>query len=223
MEQHKLLQKQIKKFLTDDCLENPLLKNFINAINDSYFCFERDKEIMNHAFQESEKEYQTINNSLKSEYELKKQSIANLYDSLDLIDENYTAIHVDDDADDLLFISKYLNQQVEKQKKNETAINLLVLMQQLLMEIATNYINIPAEKINETKSHTLQRLAHFVSADRAYIFEYDYQNQTCSNTFEWCNDGIEPQLENLQNIPFEVMKDWVDSNAKGETMSKKSL
>jgi hypothetical protein len=58
MEQHKLLQKQIKKFLTDDCLENPLFKNFINAINDSYFCFERDKEIMNHAFQESEKEYQ---------------------------------------------------------------------------------------------------------------------------------------------------------------------
>jgi PAS domain S-box-containing protein len=219
MEQHKLLQKQIKKFLTDDCLDNPLLKNFINAINDSYFSFERDKEIMNHAFQESEKEYQTINNSLKSEYELKKQSIANLYDSLDLIDENYAAIHVDDDADDLLFISKYLNQQVEKQKKNETAINLLVLMQQLLMEIATNYINIPAEKINETKSHTLQRLARFVSADRAYIFEYDYQNKTCSNTFEWCNEGIEPQLENLQNIPFEVMKDWVDSNSKGETMS----
>jgi hypothetical protein len=97
MEQHKLLQKQIKKFLTDDCLYNPLLKNFINAVNDSYFSFERDKEIMNHAFQESEKEYQTINNSLKSEYELKKQSIANLYDSLDLIDENYAASHVDDD------------------------------------------------------------------------------------------------------------------------------
>lgn len=219
MEQHKLLQKQIKKFLTDDCIANPLFQNFINAVNDSYFSFERDKEIINHAFQESEKEYQSINKSLKSEYELKKQSIANLYDSLDLMDENYAAIHDDDDADDLLFISKYLNQQVEKQIKNETAINLLVLMQQLLMEIATNYINIPAEKINETKSQTLQRLAHFVSADRAYIFEYDYQNQTCSNTFEWCNEGIVPQLENLQNIPFEVMKDWVDSNAKGETMS----
>jgi hypothetical protein len=34
MEQHKLLQKQIKKFLTDDCLDNPLLKNFINAVNE---------------------------------------------------------------------------------------------------------------------------------------------------------------------------------------------
>jgi hypothetical protein len=49
--------------------------------------------------------------------------ISNLYDSLDLIDENYAAIHVDDDADDLLFISKYLNKKVEKQKKTVKDVN----------------------------------------------------------------------------------------------------
>ena len=73
MEYHKLLQKQIKKHLTPDCTENPLFKNFIQAVNDSYNSFEIDKEISNHAFQEREKEYNAINNSLKEEYELKKQ------------------------------------------------------------------------------------------------------------------------------------------------------
>lgn len=219
MEQHKLIKRQINKFLTAELLQNPMVLNFINAINDSYFSFERDKEILNHAFYESEKEYQSLNNSLKFEYELKKQSISKLYDSLDIIDENHSDINVDDDTDDLLFISKYLNLQVEKQKKNELAINSLVLLQQMLMEIASDFINISHDKINETKFQTLKKLGQFVTADRAYIFEYNFKNQTCSNTFEWCNDGTEPQLENLQNISLDLMKEWVNSNRRGEIMS----
>ena len=219
MEQHKLLKRQINKFLTAELLQNPMVLNFINAINDSYFSFERDKEILNHAFYESEKEYQSLNNSLKFEYELKKQSISKLYDSLDIIDENHSDINVDDDTDDLLFISKYLNLQVEKQKKNELAINSLVLLQQMLMEIASDFINISHDKINETKFQTLKKLGQFVTADRAYIFEYNFKNQTCSNTFEWCNDGTEPQIEKLQNISLDLMKEWVDSNRRGEIMS----
>jgi PAS domain S-box-containing protein len=221
MEQHKLLQKQIKKFLTDDCLTNPLFQNFINAINDSYFSFERDKEIMNHAFQESEKEYQIINSTLNKEYELKKQSIAKLYDSIKLIDNNYSVLknNEQENFDDIFFISKYLNHQVENKINNELAINSFVLLQQVLMEIASDFINLPSDKINDIKNLTLKKLGQFVTADRAYIFEYDFKNQTCSNTFEWCNEGIEPQLENLQNVPLELMKEWVDSNARGEIMS----
>ena len=67
MEYHKLLQKQINKHLTPDCIENPSVKNFIQAVNDSYISFQIDKEITNHAFQESEKEYNAINQSLKKE------------------------------------------------------------------------------------------------------------------------------------------------------------
>jgi PAS domain S-box-containing protein len=219
MEQHKLLKRQINKFLTEDLLQNQTVLNFINAINDSYFSFERDKEILNHAFYESEKEYQSLNSSLKLEYELKKQSISKLYDSLDIIDENHSDINLNDEVDDLLFISKYLNLQVEKQKKNELAINSLVLLQQMLMEIASDFIKISPDKINETKFQTLKKLGQFVTADRAYIFEYDFKNQTCSNTFEWCNEGVEPQLENLQNISLDLMKEWVDSNLRGEIMS----
>lgn len=221
MEQHKLLQKQINKFLTDDCLTNPLFQNFINAINDSYFSFERDKEIMNHAFQESEKEYQIINNKLKAEFELKKQSISKLYDSIELINKNSSDVinNEQENLDDIFVISKYLNNQVENQINNEIAINSFVLLQQILMEIASDFINLPTNKINEVKNNTLEKLGQFVSADRAYIFEYDFKNQTCSNTFEWCNEGVEPQLENLQNVPLELMKEWVDSNARGEIMS----
>ena len=120
---HKLLNRQITKYLTPESTENPLFKEFIQAVNDSYMSFERDKELMNHAFQESEIEYNGINESLKNEFELKKQSISNLYDSLETLEDGYDGIKRDDDVDDLLFISKYLNKQIEKRKEFENNLS----------------------------------------------------------------------------------------------------
>lgn len=38
---------------------------------------------------------------------------------------------------------------------------------------------------------------------RAYIFENSEDDSFCSNTFEWCNDGVQPQLENLQHVSYQ--------------------
>lgn len=106
MKYHKLLEKQIKKHLTENCLKNEPFKNFIQAVNDSYMSFERDKDILNHAFKESEEEYHEINSNLKEEYELKKQSIANLYESIRVMDEEFESLQNEKNEDELLFISK---------------------------------------------------------------------------------------------------------------------
>lgn len=116
---HKLLQKQINKHLSADYMQDPAVLAFLNAVNDSYSSYERDKDLMNHSFKESEKEYNEINQDLKKEYELKQQSIANLYDSLEALEDDYKTIKPDDAVDDILFISKYLNQQIEKRKNTE--------------------------------------------------------------------------------------------------------
>ena len=50
MNYHKLLQKQINKHLSDECQKNPAFLNFANAVNDSYLSYERDKELLYHAF-----------------------------------------------------------------------------------------------------------------------------------------------------------------------------
>lgn len=121
MDYHRLLQKQISKHLTIDCVENPAFKGFIQAVNDSYHSFIRDTDLINHAFQESEKEYHEINDRLKQEYDLKKRSIANLYESLLEIDEDYKDIK-ETDKNDLLFISRYLKEQIRKRKETENSL-----------------------------------------------------------------------------------------------------
>ena len=42
------------------------------------------------------------------------------------------------------------------------------------------------------------------NVSRVYIFENDEENKYCSNTFEWCNAGISPEIENLQFVSYET-------------------
>jgi PAS domain S-box-containing protein len=62
---------------------------------------------------------------------------------------------------------------------------------------------------------SLWEIGNFVGADRCYLFEYDFVNKVCHNTHEWCAEGVEPQIENLQNVPFSAVPDWVGMHADG--------
>jgi GAF domain-containing protein len=89
----------------------------------------------------------------------------------------------------------------------------------LLMELATGFINLPTEYLNEAVGAALEKMARFVDVDRSYIFKYDWVTNTATNTHEWCNEGIEPQIEMLQGIPNEMMQAWVDAHKIGTVIS----
>lgn len=140
MNKHKLLERQIKKYLPSELLEKDTIKDFLEVVNQSYFAFERDQELMNHAFTESEKEYHQINSSLKEEYDLKRESIANLYKSIVALEDE----SVEEEwkkEEDILFISKYLNQQIEKKKQIEKDLSTTVeLLKTLLANLQSGIL-----------------------------------------------------------------------------------
>lgn len=37
---------------------------------------------------------------------------------------------------------------------------------------------------------------------RVYIFEDEEDEKYCRNTYEWCNEGVKPEIENLQHVPY---------------------
>ena len=53
----------------------------------------------------------------------------------------------------------------------------------------------------------LEHLGKALNGERTYIFE---QNESGGddNTYEWVADGVEPERENLQNVPPEVCAGW---------------
>ena len=64
--------------------------------------------------------------------------------------------------------------------------------------------------IDMSMNGLLRIIGEFYQADRAYIFEYNYEKNILVNTNEWCREGITPQKENLQSVPAEVSKQWMD-------------
>lgn len=211
IEFHKLLRRQIDKYLTEDCKNHPQFKGFINAVNESYKSFERDKDLMDHVFKQSEEEYNEINESLKNENILKQKSISNLYEVIKMLDSSVE----NQGSEDLTELSSYVSEQLKKRIFLQEQLNKQLEFQNLLMDISSEYINIPIEKVSQSVNKSLKEMSEFVHADRAYIFRYDFAEKTCSNVYEYCNEGITPQIDNLQDIPLEMMGDWVEINKKG--------
>lgn len=50
----------------------------------------------------------------------------------------------------------------------------------------------------------LEVLALRFQASRCYIFEYDEEHELFSNTYEWCASNIQPEIDNLQNLPKDI-------------------
>ncbi|MBQ3033970.1 MAG: GGDEF domain-containing protein [Deferribacterales bacterium] len=55
----------------------------------------------------------------------------------------------------------------------------------------------------------LDAIGTYYGADRAYIVEFDFVKQQCSNTYEWCAQGITAEIDNLQNLPLDLVDDWI--------------
>lgn len=88
----------------------------------------------------------------------------------------------------------------------------------LLMEIANNFINVSLEQADEVINRSLGILGAYTGTDRAYVFLYDHREKTTSNTHEWCADGIVPQINDLQQIPYEAIPDWTNKHFAGELL-----
>lgn len=135
---HRLLKKQIKKFLPEALQQHPEMQEFLSAVNESYIACERDAALADRAFRISEEEYIEINTKLKQEASVKKQSIEKLKEAIGTI----TGDEKSSNTDDLLIIARYLNQQVNRRKSAEQVFTSLITNMQsaVLLEDETRHI-----------------------------------------------------------------------------------
>jgi len=80
----------------------------------------------------------------------------------------------------------------------------------LLTHISTHFINLNTAEIDKEITYALQEIGIFEAIDRSYIFLIDEHQNTMSNSHEWCREGIEPQIEMLQNLPVEIFPWWME-------------
>lgn len=86
----------------------------------------------------------------------------------------------------------------------------------VLTQLATRFINLPVQDIEVEINHALGEIGQFAGVDRVYIFDYDWIDDSMSNTYEWCGQEISPEINNLQKVPNSVVPDWVNAHKTGE-------
>jgi PAS domain S-box-containing protein len=88
--------------------------------------------------------------------------------------------------------------------------------QKILMDISNRLISLNLKEIDLAIDKSLEEIAIFANADRAYVFRYDLDKKICRNTHEWCAQGIKPLLKLLQKINLDDMPYWYEKHSKGE-------
>lgn len=60
----------------------------------------------------------------------------------------------------------------------------------------------------------LKNIREFFDADRAYIFEIDFEREVINNSYEDYKEGISPEINIMQNIPLALVESWIDEFVK---------
>lgn len=78
------------------------------------------------------------------------------------------------------------------------------IFKQILLKLSTEFISMPIDNVDNSIDNALKILGEFSNVDRCYVFKFSENLKFQSNIYEWCREGVEPFIDQLQNLP--VMK-----------------
>lgn len=176
---HRLLTKQISKHLTEDCLTQERVQNFVKAVNDSYQSYDRDKELFEHSALINERDYTEINEKLKSEIKQRSLSIEKLIDAIHSLEAKEGLESKGLDSNNLLGLVDFLQIQIENRK---------------LIEDELRKSKEIAEHANQAKSEFLSMMSHEIRTPLNAIVGLTYLMQQ--------EEMSEVMAENLRILQF---------------------
>lgn len=65
------------------------------------------------------------------------------------------------------------------------------------------------DNADEAINKMLSVIADYHKAERSYIFEFDSDTTLIHNTYEWCREGITPQIDLLRDVDISVIDRWI--------------
>lgn len=103
---------------------------------------------------------------------------------------------------------------ITNRKTAESENQRRIQIEQAITEISASFIG--NFNFNKEVKTLLAKTGKLCQAARSYIFNIDFVNKTYNNTFEWCNEGVKPEIDNLQGIPISVAPWWITKFEQGK-------
>ncbi len=97
---------------------------------------------------------------------------------------------------------------ITERKQAEEALRYHYEFVKMVSEIASYFINLPADQVDEGINYALKECGEFFQVEHSYILLLSPDGQSQSMTHEWHQKEAEPQINRLQDIPISKRPWW---------------
>jgi len=94
---------------------------------------------------------------------------------------------------------------VTDRKRVEQALQHQNRFENIVTTISTNFISLTPGEIDDGISGALEVVGEFTAVDRSYVFLFSGDGRTMDCTHEWCAEGVEPQIDHMQDVPVDAL------------------
>ena len=228
---HKLLKRQLQKYGDESLLANEAFLRFIDAVNDSYMAYDRDKELSEHAFSISQEEFSEINHRLKNEVNIREFSIEKLKETLKSVKTDTELPDVN--SDNLLEIVDILNAEISRRREAETLLILAKEEAEKASHAKTDFLSIMSHEIR-TPLNAVIGMGHLLLKNDPrpdQVKNLRVLKTSSDNLLVLINDildfnKIEAGKLDLENSPFSLKKlvcDIVSANTNNSNERENRL
>lgn len=114
------------------------------------------------------------------------------------------------DDDNLNKSQIWLYRDISKYRVIENSLKYRLKFEEMMTSLSYSFISAKVENLDRVLNFALEDIGNFISVDRAYVFQFNKNLTAMSNTYEWCNKGITPEINNLQDISTEIFPWWME-------------
>ncbi len=114
------------------------------------------------------------------------------------------------DHEDKMFGVIMVFSDITKRKDAEDSLKYQLRFEKMLAEISSIFASLPSDQLEQIINHTLEQISEFFQVERSYVFQFSDDGKQMSNTYEWCADGIKPQMDRLQGLPVDIFPWWIE-------------
>ena len=109
-----------------------------------------------------------------------------------------------------------IQRDITERKRHQKKLEIQLEFQKTFAQISSSLLEVNPANIDKKIDEALKIIGNFFEVDRSYIFKFSNQNKLMSNTHEWCEEGIESQKNDLQNLPSAIYSWWIKKLSRNE-------
>lgn len=96
---------------------------------------------------------------------------------------------------------------ITERKRIEEALRRRIDFEKTVVNISTRFVTL--SDFNNAIAASLADIGRLSGASRAYLFQFRDNGNVVDNTHEWCDEGVTPEIQNLQNLPTAMFPWWM--------------